>query len=148
MLEDLLLEYDGTLLLVSHDRAFLNNIVTSTLILDGSGSVHEYVGGYDDWRKQLDLIADAPPKPKLDSVSRAAPKPATRKLSYKEKRELDELPQMIEALETEQRDLNRKMEDPAFYQQESGVITDAVQRLEELHGDLGRLYDRWAELET
>lgn len=148
VLEDLLLEYDGTLLLVSHDRAFLNNIVTSTLILDGSGSVDEYVGGYDDWRKQLDLIADAPPKPKLDSVSRAAPKPATRKLSYKEKRELDELPQMIEALETEQRDLNRKMEDPAFYQQESEVITDAVQRLEELQGDLGRLYDRWAELET
>src|SRR5215203_1907886 len=114
VLEDLLLEYDGTLLLVSHDRAFLNNIVTSTFILDGTGNVTEYVGGYDDWRKQIDAIPTPQSRPKVESVTRteskADAKPAARKLSYNEKRELAELPQKIETLEAEQHELNQKME--------------------------------------
>ena len=151
VLEDLLLEYEGTLLLVSHDRAFLNNIVTSTLILDGTGTVDEYVGGYDDWRKQIDASPASPTQPKVDLVprteSKAEAKPATRKLSYNEKRELEELPKRIEMLEAEQHELNRKMEDPAFYQQQGDVITNAVNRLDEIHRELSRLYQRWGELE-
>jgi len=152
VLEDLLLEYEGTLLLVSHDRAFLNNIVTSTLILDGTGNVTEYVGGYDDWRKQIDLIPASPVKPKTDTVSRteskADSKTTARKLSYNEKRELEELPKKIELLEAEQHHLNQKMEDPAFYQQQGDVITNAINRLEELQKELSQLYHRWGELEV
>ena len=152
VLEDLLLEYDGTLLLVSHDRAFLNNIVTSTLILDGTGNVSEYVGGYDDWHKQIEQIPALQTKPKADSVSpeesRVDSKPAVRKLSYNEKRELEELPRQIEILEAEQYQLTLRMEEPAFYQQEGALITQAVDRLQELHEELSRLYQRWAELES
>lgn len=150
VLEDLLLDYEGTLLMVSHDRAFLNNIVTSTFILDGTGNVTEYVGGYDDWRRQIDEPA-SPIKPKVDPVKQAEPKadpkPSPRKLSYNEKRELAELPGRIELLETEHRELHIKMEDPAFYQQEGEVITNAVNRLEEIQKELSRLYQRWGELE-
>jgi ABC transport system ATP-binding/permease protein len=151
VLEDLLLDYEGTLLLVSHDRAFLNNIVTSTLILDGTGNVTEYVGGYDDWHKQIEntSMPDATSKlgPVARTESKADSKPAVRKLSYKEKRELEELPGKIELLEAEQHELTKKMEKPEFYQQESAVITQAVSRLQELHEELSALYHRWGELE-
>jgi ATP-binding cassette subfamily F protein uup len=150
VLEDLLLEYDGTLLLVSHDRAFLNNIVTSTYILD-NGNVTEYVGGYDDWHK---LILDS--KPASDSSKPASAKQtssntdakfAPRKLSYNEKRELESLPRQIESLEAEQHELNIKMESPEFYMQDGAVITQTVGRLEQIHDELSRLYHRWGELE-
>ena len=151
VLEDLLLEYDGTLLLVSHDRAFLNNIVTSTYILDG-GNVTEYIGGYDDWHK---LLLDSKP---VSDVSKPATKPqaisitdtrsAPRKLGYKEKRELEELPKKIEALESEQHELNQKMESTEFYQQSGDVITQAVDRLGQIHDELSHLYHRWGELEN
>jgi ATP-binding cassette subfamily F protein uup len=151
VLEDLLLDYEGTLLLVSHDRAFLNNIVTSTLIMDSSGEVDEYVGGYDDWRNKLEPEPAPSSKPKTDSATKAESKAdkklAARKLSYNEKRELEELPKKIEMLEAEQHQLNLKMEDPAFYQKESEVITNAVDRLQEIHEELSRLYHRWGELE-
>ncbi len=155
ILEDLLLDYEGTLLLVSHDRAFLNNIVTSTLILDGSGDVKEYVGGYEDWQKQLDTT----PTTKLTKLAATAlaagdgglsavnAKPAVRKLSYNEKRELEELPQRIQMLEEEQHQLTVKMESPSFYQQESAVITQAVERLEQIHKELSQAYERWGELD-
>ncbi|RPI89307.1 MAG: ATP-binding cassette domain-containing protein [Chloroflexi bacterium] len=152
VLEDLLLDYEGTLLLVSHDRAFLNNIVTSTLILDGSGEVNEYVGGYDDWHRQIEPPPAAQTRPKPDPTpraeSKADAKPAVRKLSYKEKRELEELPKRIELLEAEQHALNVKMETPEFYLQEGAVITQAVERLEELQQELSALYQRWTELES
>ena len=151
VLEDLLLDYEGTLLLVSHDRAFLNNIVTSTLILDGRGTVNEYVGGYDDWQEQTEQIPASKP-PKLDSVtqtqSRADSKPASRKLSFNEKRELADLPWRIEMLEAEQHQLAVKLEDPSFYQQGGETITQAVNRLQELHEELSRAYHRWVELES
>jgi len=152
VLEDLLLDFDGTLLLVSHDRAFLNNLVTSTLILDGTGNVSEYVGGYDDWRKQTEQIPAPQTKPNSDPIPREEPKAEAkrlaRKLSYNEKRELEELPGRIEMLEAEQHQLTVKMEDPAFYQQEGAVITQAVNRLQELHEELSRVYQRWVELES
>jgi ATP-binding cassette subfamily F protein uup len=142
VLEDLLLEYDGTLLLVSHDRAFLNNIVTSTYILD-DGNVTEYIGGYDDWHKQVDATpASDVSKPVSKSLAAAIAdnKSAPRKLSYNEKRELEALPKQIETLEAEQHDLNKKMESPEFYMQDGATITQAVNRLQELQEELSRLY--------
>ncbi|MDQ3003844.1 MAG: ATP-binding cassette domain-containing protein [Chloroflexota bacterium] len=152
VLEDLLLEYDGTLLLVSHDRAFLNNIVTSTLALGENGNVDEYVGGYDDWHKQTEQTPASRPTPKpapvTQTLSTADGKPAPRKLGYKEKRELEELPKRIQMLEEEQHQLTVQMETAAFYQQESAIITRAVERLQEVHEELSRLYQRWGELES
>ncbi len=151
ILEDLLLDYEGTLLLVSHDRAFLNNIVTSTLILDGSGDVKEFIGGYEDWKRQLDEVpaskTNTKPAQATQAESKAESKPAARKLSYNEKRELEELPQRIEKLEEEQRQLTLKMEAPSFYQQEGAIITQAVERLEQIHKELSQAYERWGELE-
>jgi ATP-binding cassette subfamily F protein uup len=152
VLEDLLLEYDGTLLLVSHDRAFLNNIVTSSYILD-NGTVTEYVGGYDDWRVRMPLASipaldSAKPAATPQAVSPADNKSASRKLSYNEKRELESLPKQIETLEAEQHELNVKMEFPEFYQQDGAIITRAVNRIQELHDELSRLYQRWGELES
>jgi ATP-binding cassette subfamily F protein uup len=156
ILEDLLLEYPGTLLLVSHDRAFLNNLVTSTLVLDGAGNVTEAIGGYDDWLRQSNHEAaqadeEKPAKP-------AAPKernPAgVAKTSYKErraeealKRELDELPARIESLEAEQGRLSAAMSDPAFYQRDSNEISREVARLKELEDQLAQAFQRWEELE-
>lgn len=151
VLEDLLLDYEGTLLLVSHDRAFLNNLVTSTFVLDDSGNVTEYIGGYDDWHKLIvestPASDSAKPAPTSQAISPADNKSASRKLSYNEKRELEALPKQIEALEAEQHALNQKMETPEFYQQDGAVITQAVNRLQELHDELSRLYQRWGELE-
>jgi ABC transport system ATP-binding/permease protein len=151
VLEDLLLDYDGTLLLVSHDRAFLNNLVTSTLILSGDGEVKEYVGGYDDWQKQIESgPASKSPKPAATTPAESKPdaKPTKRKLSYNEKRELEELPKRIEMLEAEQHQLTAQMEAPAFYQQEGGKITEAVNRLETIHQELSQAYQRWGELDS
>jgi ATP-binding cassette subfamily F protein uup len=159
ILEDLLLDYAGTLLLVSHDRAFLNNLVTSTLALDGAGGVSESVGGYDDWQRQSLAAAPEPPEPakprKRASVpsKNEAPLPA-RKPTYKEqraievqKRELAELPHLIETLEAEQHRLTALMAAPAFYQQEGAEITRSANRLKELEEELRRAYARWEELE-
>jgi len=151
ILEDMLLEYDGTLLLVSHDRAFLNNLAASTLILDGSGSVKEFIGGYEDWQKQLDAApASKSLKPAQPPQAESKPdsKPAIRKLSYNEKRELAELPQRIQQLEEEQSQLTLKMEAPSFYQQESAIINQAIERLEQIHKELAQAYERWGELES
>lgn len=151
ILEDLLLDYEGTLLLVSHDRAFLNNIVTSTLILDGSGDVKEFIGGYEDWKKQLNEApaskTTSKPASTTQTESKSDAKPAARKLSYNEKRELEELPKQIEKLEEEQKQLTLKMEAPSFYQQEGAIITQAVERLEQIHKELAQAYERWGELE-
>jgi ATP-binding cassette subfamily F protein uup len=163
LLEDLLLDYPGTLLLVSHDRAFLNNLVTSLLVLDGSGQVKEYVGGYDDWQKQSPVEkAELPAaevvvrKPAPVSEARETPPDtaAPRKLTYKEqrameaqKRELAELPGRIEALESEQAQLTAAMADPIFYQRDSAEIAQAANRLKEIEEELALSYERWEELE-
>jgi ATP-binding cassette subfamily F protein uup len=151
VLENLLLDYEGTLLLVSHDRAFLNNIVTSTLTLDGRGTVNEYIGGYDDWHKQTGQnAAPKPPKPGAAALTefKAESRPSARKLSYNEKRELADLPGRIEMLETEQHQITLQLEDPAFYQQGGEIITQAVNRLQELNEEISRAYQRWTELES
>ncbi len=152
ILEDLLLEYDGTLLMVSHDRAFLNNIVTSTLAVDGSGKVTETVGGYDEWLRQNESAqVEEKPRAKLTEEKADA---GIKKPSYKEKREaesqkkeLAELPSRIEKLEAEIHTLTEKMATPSFYQQDSVEITRAVNQQKEMQDELARTYLRWEELE-
>ena len=149
ILEDMLLEFPGTLILVSHDRTFLDNLVTSTLILSGNGHVNEFVGGYDDWRSQKE-IAQATQDAKK-AIQPAAPtaneRQNSRKLSYKEQRELEELPAKIEALEAEQAQLNASLTDPAFYQNNNAEVCQAVERLKEIEEELLGVYGRWEELE-
>ena len=152
LLEDLLADYDGTLLLVSHDRAFLDNVVTSTLVFEGEGPVREYVGGYEDWLRQrapAPQVArrEAQPPPAGVAV-RAAPVPGgKRRLSYKESRELEGLPALIETLEREQRELDSATAQSGFYQQDKPAIARAMARAAELRAELETAYARWEELE-
>jgi len=154
LLEDLLADYEGTVLLVSHDRAFLDNVVTSTLAFEGDGEVREYVGGYSDWLRQRPAKAASAPKhaePKPQPAPDAAPvaehKAKSRKLSYKDQRELEQLPARIEALEADQAELHARLSDPALYQQEGG-IAKASARLEEVEAELAEAYARWEVLEA
>lgn len=151
LLEELLLDYQGSLLLVSHDRAFLNNVVTSTIAFEGEGELHEYVGGYDDWLRQR--RAPQAQAGKGEPVSAAKPKAEKKgetrpaKLSYKDQRELDALPQRIEQLESELAELQQQMADPAFYQQQGEAISAAGERLSTLEQELAGAYQRWEALE-
>lgn len=156
LLEDLLMEYSGTLLMVSHDREFLNNLVTSLVVLDGSGQASEVVGGYDDWaeisRKEIAPSKSAPQK-SARAVSEAGLE-APKRLSYKEQRalealkcELEELPGRIETLEAEHHRLTSQMAGSAFYQQDPGEIAQAANRVKELEEELAQAYQRWEELE-
>ena len=154
LLEDLLADYDGTLLLVSHDRTFLDNVVTSTLVFESDGRVREYVGGYEDWLRsqpQTGTVRTPSTKPSLRLVPAAvdAEKPERpRKLSYREQRELEGLPGMIESLETEQTQLHAAAADPAFYQQAGEKIAATMGRLETIDRELDDCYARWEELEA
>ena len=151
LLEELLSDYKGTLLMVSHDRTFLNHVVTSTLAFDGSGVVSEYDGGYDDYLRQHKATAESAieekpsarkPKPK----ETAQPKPG--RLSYSEQRELDSLPQMIEELETQQSELYNLMADPEFFKRSRSQIVESTSRLDALNRQLSELYARWQELDA
>jgi len=155
LLEELLAEYEGTLLLVSHDRAFLDNVVTSTFVFEGEGRFREYAGGYSDWERYQRSIPEATPDAvkrsivagKTDpTVSRSADRP--RKLTYKERRELEELPAKIEALEGEQAELHARMGESDFYRQPSEKITATLERLEALKRELEVAYERWQSLES
>ena len=148
LLEDLLLDYTGTLLLVSHDRTFLNNVVTSTLVLEGEGRIGEYVGGYDDWVRQRrpDSPANTAKPPVIPEKQR--PKRESRQtISYKEQRELQDLPGVIELLEAEQNELYRCMSDPTFYQKSGPEIAAAKARLKEIEQELDETYQRWDALD-
>jgi ATP-binding cassette subfamily F protein uup len=147
LLEELLLEYPGTVLLVSHDRAFLNNVVTSTLALEGDGRVREYVGGYDDWLRQHQTSGTPKPRAAKPVRSRSQDE-RSRRLNNKERHELEALPQRIEALEAEQAQLYETMADPDFYRQESTKITRITTRLETVEQDLEAAYARWETLEA
>jgi len=157
LLEDLLSEFDGTLLLVSHDRTFLDNIVTSTLVFEEDGMIGEYVGGYEDWLRQRRVSpakamnAEKSDKDKgkanklasAESEIQAKPK---RKLSYKETQELAALPEKIEQFEEEKNQLESQAADPDFYQQDKQIISNAMQRLEDVAKELELAYERWEEL--
>ncbi|MHC1740521.1 MAG: ATP-binding cassette domain-containing protein [Anaerolineaceae bacterium] len=161
LLEDLLLDYSGTLLLVSHDREFLNNLATSTIVLDGKGHVEEFVGGYDDWQRQVKAIPalfaqksaqKSSPSNDKKPVSEAPELP--HKLTYKEKqvleahkKELRELPDQIEQLEKEQMEISRQMAAPEFYKGNADEIVKTANHLRELEKALTIAYQRWEELE-
>jgi ATP-binding cassette subfamily F protein uup len=153
LLEELLSEYEGTLLLVSHDRAFLDNVVTSTLVFEGDGKFIEYAGGYDDWERYQRQIPEAPAQPQRRASTQLTPRPSKRddgprKLSYKERRELELLPGRIEDLEKEQADLHARMGEGDFYRQPSATITATLERLESLKQELEASYQRWQNLES
>jgi ATP-binding cassette subfamily F protein uup len=159
LVEAELVRWPGTLLLVSHDRVFLDNVVTSTLVFEGGGRVQEYVGGYDDWLRQRDTAPGG-----VEAADRAAPVPsgarsqtatgktaapeAAKKLSYRERRELEALPARIEVLEAEQRTLNGTIADSAFYRQPADAIAATLDRLQRVERDLGDVYARWAALDS
>lgn len=147
LLERLLIEYPGTLLVVSHDREFLDQVVTSTLVLEGGGRVGEFVGGYSDWLQQR--AVSSPEKEKTQKTAAARPKAdRPRKLSYKEKLELEALPGRIEALESEQGELHAALAAPDFYQRGGTAIAAAKTRLAELESELEGVYERWAALDA
>ncbi len=147
LLEERLLEYSGTILLVSHDREFLNHVVTSTLVFEPGGRVVEFAGGYDDWLAQR-------PEAKRDSEPGAAPlrqvekRSKPRKLTFNESRELAALPGKIEALENEQRALTAQLTDPTFYKQDGEAVGRAAARASEIEQALEQAYGRWQELES
>ena len=158
LLEELLADYPGTLLLVSHDRDFIDNVVTSTMVMEGDGRIGEYVGGYSDWLRQSpQAAAVAAPKP---AEKKAAPAPAPvaaapaaapaapkKKLSYKDARELEALPGLIEQLEMDVEGLTAAMNDPAFYTRSSAEVTAHTQKLSEVQARLDAAYARWEELD-
>ena len=162
LLEEMVAEYAGTLLLVSHDRAFLDNVVTSTLVFEGDGRVNEYVGGYSDWLRQrrapaakgkvpvaraAAVTTDAPVNARASSAARpAAAKP--RKLSYKEQRELEAIPKSIQRLEAEQAQLTAAIADPELFRRSPVEAAAAVLRLESLGKDLEAAFARWEALEA
>jgi ABC transport system ATP-binding/permease protein len=146
LLEELLFEFQGTLLLVSHDRAFLNNVVTSTLVFEGQGAIREYVGGYDDWLRQREIpLVPAEEKPSPKPTPK--PRPATLKMSFKEERELEALPPRLEEMEAEKAGLYRSLADPGFYREAGGEVAAAKSRLKELESELAEAYARWEHLE-
>jgi ATP-binding cassette subfamily F protein uup len=160
LLEEFVAEFPGTLLLVSHDRAFLDRVVTSLLVFEGNGVVSEFVGGYTDWsqyraRRELDSRSAAARTPNRSR----APAPATttavrtgtagaRRLSFKDQRELDSLPERLQGLEADKARIEAELADPAFYRQPPATLPERLQRLEVLSRDIEAGYARWAELES
>lgn len=149
LLEERLTGYGGTLLLVSHDRRFLDNVVTSTLVFEGGGRIREYVGGYSDWLAQRPAPEPARParSGKTPEPKSTPPRSSTR-LSYRDRRELDQLPARIETLETEQEQLNTRVSDPAFYQGDPTERERVLRRLADLQDELNSAYERWEALEA
>ncbi|MDF1578730.1 MAG: ATP-binding cassette domain-containing protein [Desulfurivibrionaceae bacterium] len=150
LLEELLLEYKGTVLLVSHDRAFLNDVVTSTIVFEGGGKLREYAGGYDDWLVQRpDPVRPGKTAGRQPAGERKQSRaPAPRKLSFKESAELGKLPERIEALEVEQRELYERLAGQAFYRGGGSEAALARARLAAVETVLAAAYSRWEELET
>jgi ATP-binding cassette subfamily F protein uup len=157
LLEELLMEYSGTLLLVSHDRTFINNVVTSTLVFEGGGRIGEYIGGYDDWRRavkppemskaDLDKPTDVK-KEKGTEKKKAGSGKENSRLGYMEIRELEALPGQIEAFEKEEAGIFEKMASPDFYKTDSRVISEMKARQAELNALLEDAYARWEALEA
>ena len=155
LLEELLLEFDGTLLLVSHDRAFLDNVVTSTLVFEGEGRVNAYVGGYQDWLRQRAEAQPAArrrsepgPQPRTESRP-AAPAESVKpkKLSYKDQRELEALPVRIESLENELGGIQAALGDPELYRESSARVAELNARMQQVEAELAQAYARWEALE-
>ena len=152
LLEDLLVEFNGTLLVISHDREFLDNVVTSTLVFEGNGKIGDYVGGYSDWKRESEAkqVVAAPAK-NLPARGNGAGQPAgknTAKAAGKERKELEALPARIEALEREQAELAEKLADPAFYKSDAAGVAAVKRKLEALEREHAQAFARWEELEA
>ena len=156
LLEELLSGYKGTLLLISHDRAFMDNVVTSTWVFDGKGNIDEYIGGYQDYLEQRpnqtavdqkSAVKKAAAKAEAAAAT-AAPAPKKVKLSYKDQRELEQLPAEIEALESEQAELSDKLADGSWFVKDAAAATKASERLGEIDEILLEKMERWDELEN
>ncbi|MDO3666629.1 ATP-binding cassette domain-containing protein [Acinetobacter higginsii] len=151
LLEEMLSDYKGTLLLISHDRAFMDNVVTSTWVFDGKGNIDEYIGGYQDYLEQrpdqkvVDQKSDVK---KAQAKAEAAAAPKKVKLSYKDQRELEQLPAEIEKLETEQSELSEKLADGSWFVSDANAATAASQRLAEIEEVLLEKLERWDILEN
>jgi len=155
LLEEMLSDYKGTLLLISHDRAFMNNVVTSTWVFDGKGNIDEYIGGYQDYLEQrpdqkvVDQKSDVKKaQAKAEAAAAAVSAPKKVKLSYKDQRELEQLPAEIEKLETEQAELSEKLADGSWFVSDANAATLASQRLSELEEVLLEKLERWDILEN
>jgi len=151
LLESLLVEYQGTILLVSHDRAFLNDVATSTLVVDPDGAVKEYEGGYDDYLRQRPAESAPEARPAAEPSFKKAtepPRPKVVKLSNLERKELQTLPGKIEKLEAALRELHEAMADPGFYKQDRDAIARANAQLQQVEADLASSYERWEALEA
>ncbi|MGD9855284.1 MAG: ATP-binding cassette domain-containing protein, partial [Planctomycetaceae bacterium] len=152
LLEELVANYTGTLLIVSHDRTFLNNVVTSTLAFEGNGVIKEYDGGYDDYVRQCASSpsrgSESPPAGKQNATNAASNSTAGPvRLSYRERQELESLPAQIDSLEQEQSKLHAAMAEPTFFKQDGTAIAASTARLEEVGTRLAELLSRWEELE-
>ena len=155
LLEEMLSEYKGTLLLISHDRAFMDNVVTSTWVFDGKGNIDEYIGGYQDYLEQrpdqkvVDQKSDVKKaQAKAEAAAAAASAPKKVKLSYKDQRELEQLPAEMEKLEKEQAELSAKLADGSWFVSDADAATKASQRLAEIEELLLEKLERWDELEN
>ncbi len=155
LLEEKLVNYDGTLLLVSHDRAFLDNVVTSVFVLEGTGKVEEFIGGYTDWlayslEQQAAASAKKPlPVKQQNATGNSAPRSTPKKkLSFKEQQELDRLPTQIDELETKQAELTQQISAPEFYKNDQQIVSKTLDELKKAEESLGLLYKRWDELEA
>jgi ATP-binding cassette subfamily F protein uup len=157
LLEEILLDFEGTVLLVSHDRAFMDNVITSLIVLDGNGNVNEHVGGYSDWVARGGSLSDA-----QSGIEEKTAEPVTRpvtnnkhrkksgkaKLSYKDQRELDGLPGKIEKLEQRQLQLEQQVSEPGFYESDAEKIRQVMQELAQVQAQLESAFSRWNELEA
>lgn len=154
LLEEMLSGYKGTLLLISHDRAFMDNVVTSTWVFDGKGNIDEYIGGYQDYLEQrpnqtaVDQKSAVKKAAAKAEAAAAAPAPKKVKLSYKDQRELEQLPAEIEALESEQAELSDKLADGSWFVKDAAAATKASERLGEIDEILLEKMERWDELEN
>ena len=147
-----MIDYKGTLLLVSHDRAFLDNVVTSTLVFEGDGVIGEYVGGYTDWYNYSKSRLQKPAQKQRTAAEMLTPEKAAtakpKKLSYKQQRELDALPAQIEQLENEQASLQATIGEAGFYQQPHEQVSAVLQRLQAVEDELEQCFGRWESLES
>jgi len=147
LLEELLLDFRGTVLMVSHDREFINNVVTSTLVLEGKGRVKEYAGGYDDWLRQRKVDEPSVPKKPVETRQRAATKKTEKRLTYKQQKELEAIPEKIDLLETQITELHTEMAKADFYKRPQAEITATAEKVDFLQKQLDETYKRWEELE-
>jgi ATP-binding cassette subfamily F protein uup len=155
LLEELLEDYSGTVFLVSHDRMFLDNVVTQVIVAEGEGNWREYVGGYSDWERVRPATPVAPPKaarseakPASKEAAKDAGSAKPKKLNYKEQRELEELPNLIARLEEEQKMISERLADPELYQREPEEARRLGERFAEIDTELMNSLERWEDIES